>query len=274
MRGSRDPLAVAIELRGQLVDQRLRDVRDERVPAGHVAVERAVADGDLGLVARREHEVPEPVRERHQDRAADAGLQVLLGQRGSALAEGRAAASSGTRRRPGRSGSTSKRIPSRSRQRLGVAEASFRGVGARHRDRRGRARGRAPRRRAPPSRPSRSRRRARARRVWNPHFGGVVLEGQHERAAQPGDRGIVGRRRRAAAARQVDRPEILLEAPAGADEPPARVERRRRAVENEAVVAADEVAVDQRHARCGARSAPSCAPAAGSCRACTARRRC
>ena len=41
------------------VHERLRDVADDREAAAHVAVERAVADGELALVAGREQQVAE-----------------------------------------------------------------------------------------------------------------------------------------------------------------------------------------------------------------------
>ena len=49
-------------------------------PPDHVAVQRRVADGHLRLVPGRDDEPAELVRQRHQQRPADAGLEVLLGQ--------------------------------------------------------------------------------------------------------------------------------------------------------------------------------------------------
>ena len=68
-------------------DVRLEDVLDQREAAGHVAVERRVPDRELRLVARREHEPAELVRERHQEHAANPRLQVLLGEIGLAAGE-------------------------------------------------------------------------------------------------------------------------------------------------------------------------------------------
>ena len=68
---------------------RLVDVLQQREPAGEVAVERRVADRELRLVAGRDHEPAELVRERHQQRPADPRLQVLLGQVGLAPRERR-----------------------------------------------------------------------------------------------------------------------------------------------------------------------------------------
>ena len=48
-------------------------------PAGHVAVQRAVADRQLRLVAGRQQQRAALVRQRHQQVAADARLDVLLG---------------------------------------------------------------------------------------------------------------------------------------------------------------------------------------------------
>ena len=170
-------------------------------------------------------------------------------------------------------GISAKRMPRRSARSSRVAQAALRGVRAGHGDaedalgaeRLGRERRRDGRVDAAREAEDGAREAALAR---------VVGEREDERAAQARDR-----RLRAAATGprppgQVDRPEVLLEAPAGADEAAARVEGGRGAVEDEAVVAADEVAVHERHAACGARCAPSCAGAGGSCRACTARRRC
>src|SRR5438552_933620 len=63
----------------ELVDERLRYVLDRGEAAGHVAVQRGVADGELALVAGREHERAELVGHRHEQVAADARLEVLLG---------------------------------------------------------------------------------------------------------------------------------------------------------------------------------------------------
>ena len=63
----------------QLVHLALVDVLQHGEAAGHVAVERGVADRHLGLVAGRDHEPAELVRQRHHDVAADARLEVLLG---------------------------------------------------------------------------------------------------------------------------------------------------------------------------------------------------
>ena len=61
------------------VDERLGHVLDHREAARGVAVQGRVADRELRLVAGREHEPAELVRQRHEQVAADAGLEVLLG---------------------------------------------------------------------------------------------------------------------------------------------------------------------------------------------------
>src|SRR3954451_22901522 len=65
----------------------LEDVLDQRQAARDVAVERRVADGELRLVPGRDHEPAELVGERHEQRAADPRLQVLLRQVRLAAAE-------------------------------------------------------------------------------------------------------------------------------------------------------------------------------------------
>src|SRR5205085_8572685 len=78
---ARDDVAAGarVDVAGDLVHQRLRHVLDDREAAGHVAVERGVSDRDLALVAGGEYEPAELVAQRHQQGAADAGLDVLLG---------------------------------------------------------------------------------------------------------------------------------------------------------------------------------------------------
>ena len=68
-------------------DEHLAAVLDRRVAAGHVAVERRVADRHLALVAGRQHHAMRLVRDRHQQHAAAARLDVLLGRVGLAVRE-------------------------------------------------------------------------------------------------------------------------------------------------------------------------------------------
>ena len=146
----------------ELVDERLGHVLDRREPAGHVAVQRRVAHRVLGLVPGGQHDRAELVRDRHQQVAAHARLQVLLGH---ALLRCRR-----TPRRA-RTGSASKarldrdRVdpdPEALRAVLGVLDALGRRVRGRHRHARARRRHRARPRRASPRARSRSRPRARA----------------------------------------------------------------------------------------------------------------
>ena len=85
---SRDHLAVRPERAGRLpaVAQRaepehlhLVEVLDRIEAAVHVAVERGVADRHFRLVAGRHHHRARLVGDRHQDHAAGAALDVLLG---------------------------------------------------------------------------------------------------------------------------------------------------------------------------------------------------
>ena len=73
------PARSVVDVARQLVDDRLRAVLDDGEAAGEVAVERRVADRHLRLVAGRQHEPAELVRQRHHEVAADARLEVLLG---------------------------------------------------------------------------------------------------------------------------------------------------------------------------------------------------
>ena len=64
----------------QLVDERLGHVLDHGEPARGVAVERRVAGRHLALVARGEHDPPLGVRHGHEEHAAKARLEVLVGE--------------------------------------------------------------------------------------------------------------------------------------------------------------------------------------------------
>ena len=66
-----------VQVQHEPEDVGLVHVLDQREPAREIAVERGVADRELRLVARREHEPAVRVRERHQHRAADPRLEVL-----------------------------------------------------------------------------------------------------------------------------------------------------------------------------------------------------
>ena len=123
VRGARDP-----------VDERLRDVADHREAARHVAVERAVADRELALVAGREDEAARVVRERHQDLPAHARLHVLLGEVAERACPRTPRAARGRRRASARSGSPGSGSP---RFRASAAASSrewLRAVARGHRD--------------------------------------------------------------------------------------------------------------------------------------------
>ncbi len=73
----------------QFVHHQLRHIRNYRQPAGHVAVQRAVAHRQLGLVPGAEQHRTKLVGERHQIISADARLDVFLGHVRSAIGERR-----------------------------------------------------------------------------------------------------------------------------------------------------------------------------------------
>ena len=74
---------------GHLEHVGLVDVLQHRIAAAHVAVESGVAHRHLGLVAGGEHHVAELVADRHQDDAAHPRLDVLLGLVGFSAGEDR-----------------------------------------------------------------------------------------------------------------------------------------------------------------------------------------
>ena len=98
----------------------LVDVLQEREPADHVAVERRVADRELRLVPGRDHEPAVRVRERHQQDAAHARLEVLGREALRASARRARAAPRGTPRRRPRSGSRGSARPRLAASRRGV----------------------------------------------------------------------------------------------------------------------------------------------------------
>ena len=77
----------------------LVQVLDRRIAAAHVAVDRRVADGVFALVAGGEQQAAELVRQRHEDDAAAARLQVLLGHVGRLAFEQRGPALRGSHER-------------------------------------------------------------------------------------------------------------------------------------------------------------------------------
>ena len=63
----------------ELVDHGLGDVGNYGEAAGHVAVKSAVANRHFGFVSGAEDQRAEFIGERHQEIAADAGLDVFFG---------------------------------------------------------------------------------------------------------------------------------------------------------------------------------------------------
>ena len=173
--------------------------------------------------------MPEAVRERHQDRAPDAGLEVLLGGRRPAPCRAsRAEGLRGRPRRPGRSGSARSGCRGRRARSFGVADAAL-----------ARSRARASRRRATRSGPSASTASAAVTAESMPpeRPSTALVEAalaRVVRAAPARARGAgrrppgTSRRRRAGPPGSVDRPEVLLEAPRRA---PTRRPRASKAVE-------------------------------------------
>ena len=78
-----------VHVAAQVVHPGLQHVLDDGVATHRVAVDGEVADGHLALVAGGEHHPAELVRQRHQRGATDAALQVLLGEVGRAAVERR-----------------------------------------------------------------------------------------------------------------------------------------------------------------------------------------
>ena len=70
---------IAIDQAREFVDHRLGYVGNYGEAAGHVAVQSAIAAADFGFVARAQNQRAEFIRERHQQIAADAGLEIFFG---------------------------------------------------------------------------------------------------------------------------------------------------------------------------------------------------
>ena len=280
---SRDQLAAGalVQVPGEPEHVRLVDVLEQREAAGHVAVERRVADRELGLVPGRDDEPAELVRERHQQHAADARLEVLLGEVGLAARERGRERWPRTRRRSAPIGSSRKSVPRLSASRRASVARALGREARRHRDAVHPLAARAPRRRARPSAPSRSRprrrsrprgsrssrrsRRARARaraasargrRAARRSAGSSVVRGRPAAArstvavAGGAARSRASARRRTSAEPASDRlgrvdvddEQRLLEAGRAGDHLALVVEHERVAVEDQLVLAADRVA--------------------------------
>ena len=74
-----DGLALAVHPLRDPVHHRLGHVGDDREPAAHIPVERAIADGDFAFVASGQEQGAELVRHRHENHATQPGLDVLFG---------------------------------------------------------------------------------------------------------------------------------------------------------------------------------------------------
>ena len=79
-RGQAIEHGLGVAIPAQVVDQRLGDVLDHREPTCGVPVEGGVARGHLALVPCGQHDPSSGIGKRHQDDAAQAGLEVLVGQ--------------------------------------------------------------------------------------------------------------------------------------------------------------------------------------------------
>ena len=114
------------------VDHRLRHVGDHRQPAGHVAVERAVPDRQFRLVAGGQQQRAALVRERHQQVAADARLNVLLRDVASRTRRTPGRAWRPSRASPVRSAASASRMPRLAASSQRIVDAAAAGVGRWH----------------------------------------------------------------------------------------------------------------------------------------------
>ena len=64
---------------GQIKHPRFDHIFDHRKAARHIAIQGAITGGHLALVARRQHNGTRLIGQRHQQRAANAGLNVFFG---------------------------------------------------------------------------------------------------------------------------------------------------------------------------------------------------
>ena len=82
-----DDFPFAVDPVGQLVDHQFGNVGEHRQTAGHVAVQRAVADRQFGFVSGAEDHGSKFVGQRHQIISADARLNIFFGDIGSERSE-------------------------------------------------------------------------------------------------------------------------------------------------------------------------------------------
>ena len=113
---------------------RLRHVADHRQPAAHIAIQRAVADRQLALVAGGQHQRADLVGERHQRDAAQPRLQILFGHVRRAARRTTARARSRNRSYTPVIGTISNRMPRFSRHLARVGDAVVGGIRPRHAD--------------------------------------------------------------------------------------------------------------------------------------------
>src|SRR5579862_124176 len=89
--GGGDDLPLPVDPGGEPVNHRLWDIAQDREPAGHVAVKRAIPHRQLALVSRRQEQASEFIGKRHERHAAQSRLHVflrrILGQAGKSLRE-------------------------------------------------------------------------------------------------------------------------------------------------------------------------------------------
>ena len=131
MIASRNDDSVAVAPTGKPVDQCLVDVLEHGVAAGHVAVERCVADRHLRLVPGRDHHAAELVGDAHQDRSTNPRLKILLRDAGRGAGEERI---EGLEERLERRLDRDHIEPAAevARQRLGISNRALRRIAGRH----------------------------------------------------------------------------------------------------------------------------------------------
>jgi len=88
-RGAGDQFPFAVYVLGKLVDHKFGDIGNDGEAAGHIAVKCAVADGDFGFVAGAEDHGAKFIRKGHQVVAANAGLDIFFRGVDRAIAEDR-----------------------------------------------------------------------------------------------------------------------------------------------------------------------------------------
>ena len=231
----------------QPVDVGLDHVSDHGEAAHEIAVERRVANRELALVARGQYDAALEVSDRHEQRASDPRLDVLL-REPVALAraeESRELLQEVLVDRLDRNRVRADAQPAN--QLLGIAHAVLRGEGARHQDAGDvlgseRPLGEVRRHgRVDPARESHDGR-------VEPELVQVVSHAENESALQELDV-VLDRLRLGSSGREgIDDREVLAEARQSLDNGSGRVDHEAGAVEDQLVVSADEVDEDEGHA--------------------------